>query len=69
MSIGKKIKEQRKLKGLTQKELAEKTGISLSAIEKYERGRLNPSLGKVKEIAEALDVTIQELIVGDYVRT
>ncbi|MEG1870599.1 MAG: helix-turn-helix transcriptional regulator, partial [Peptostreptococcaceae bacterium] len=36
---------------------------------KYERGRLNPSLGKVKEIAEALDVTIQELIVGDYVRT
>lgn len=54
--IGEKIRDQRKLKGLTQKELAEKSGISLSAIEKYERGRLNPSLGKVKEIAKALDI-------------
>lgn len=60
--IGENIREQRKLKGLTQKELAEKSGISLSAIEKYERGKLNPSLGKVKDIAKALNINYTTLV-------
>lgn len=63
--IGDKIKKYRKLKKLTQKELAEITGISLSAIEKYERGKLNPSYGKVKTIALALDVDLKDIIPDD----
>ncbi|EQK47041.1 helix-turn-helix family protein [[Clostridium] bifermentans ATCC 19299] len=65
MNIGANIKKFRKEKALTQKDLAEITGISISAIEKYERGRLNPSLGKIESIANALDVTIQELKPGE----
>lgn len=60
--IGERIKEQRKLKGLTQKKLAEMTGISLSAIEKYERNKLNPSYGKVKFIAGALGINLCDLM-------
>lgn len=60
--IGERIKKLRKEKGLTQKELAEMTGISLSAIEKYERGKLNPSLGKIESIANALEIGISNLI-------
>lgn len=65
--IGEKIREQRKLKGLTQKDLAEKSGISLSAIEKYERGKLNPSLGKIKDIAQALNINYATLVPVDSI--
>lgn len=65
--IGENIKKFRKEKGLTQKQLAEITGISLSAIEKYERGKLNPSLGKAKDIAQALSIDYTILIPIDNI--
>ena len=63
--VGERIRKYRKLKGLTQKELAEVTGISMSSIEKYERGKINPSYGKVKTIALALDVDLKDMIPDD----
>lgn len=57
-----RIKEQRKLAGLTQRQLAEKTGISLSAIEKYERGKLNPSYRNIQLIAGALNIDTCDLM-------
>ena len=36
--IGKFIAKQRKIKGLTQEELAEKLGITKNAVSKWERG-------------------------------
>lgn len=60
--LGERIKKQRKAMGLTQKQLAESTGISLSAIEKYERGKLNPSYGNVQLIAGALNINVYDLM-------
>ena len=40
--------------GITQKELAKKTGISQADISRLERGIGNPSLNTLKRIAEAL---------------
>lgn len=40
MEMGKRIKELRKAKGLTQEELAQKLGLKDSAIAKYENGRV-----------------------------
>ena len=52
----------RKLKGLSQKELAEKTGISQRMINYYEKTANCPPIDKIKIIAKALKVKVSELI-------
>lgn len=46
---------------LTQKELAEKTGISESAIAMYEVGERTPSLKRAKILADFFDVSIEDI--------
>ena len=53
------IIEQRKLKGMTQAELARKVGTRQSAIARLESGTYNPSLQFLKKVAKALDVKIE----------
>lgn len=55
-TIGEKIREIRKARGLTQKELGEKAGIAEPTIRRYELGKLNPKIETVKKIADALGV-------------
>lgn len=49
------IIELRLKKKLTQKELAEKIGTKQSAISRFERGFVNPSISFLARIAAALD--------------
>jgi len=49
----------RKKSGLTQKELADKTGISQGDISKIERGNANPSLNTLKKLADGMNMTLQ----------
>ena len=44
---------------LTQKELAERTGINQVDISKLENGIRNPSLALLKRLAEGMDMTLQ----------
>lgn len=60
MSIGLKIKNLRKKRGLTQKQLGERCGIADSNIRKYENGQQNPKIETLRKIADALNVTIIE---------
>jgi len=62
MSFSEKLKEARKKAGLTQKELAEKTGISYRAVQTWEAGRLPKSLEPVIKAAAVLGTTAQELL-------
>ncbi|MGB9682870.1 MAG: helix-turn-helix domain-containing protein [bacterium] len=61
MKLGKVVKQLRKEKGLTQKELAKKIGKSERLITYFERGVLNPSLETLYEIAKVLDIPISEI--------
>ena len=45
-------------KGISQKALAEATGIDQSDLSKIERGAANPSVGTLSRIAEALDAKL-----------
>lgn len=63
MTIGEKIKALRQKKGLTQKQLGDLCGMADSAIRRYENGRANPKLQTLRKIAEALNVTLSELVV------
>ena len=58
-TIGEKIKGIRKERGLTQKELAKQTGLSLDSIQGYEQGRYNPKLEAIAKIAGALGVDLK----------
>jgi len=60
-SIGEKIREHRKWRGLTQQELADAIGISVMSIRRYESGERKPTEEMVKTIAEKLEVHPSEI--------
>lgn len=53
-TIGMNIKRYRKERGLTQEDLANKTGIQRTTISKYEKGTLTPPSYNLKDIEKAL---------------
>lgn len=56
-TIGERIKAARKAKGLTQKALGEKLGISFQGIAQWENNLRNPKYETLEKIAEALNTT------------
>lgn len=64
VKTGNLIKQLRKEKGLTQKDLAEQLGITDKAISKWERGLSSPDIALLEELSQILDITVLELIKG-----
>ena len=64
MSIGKNIKAIRKEKGLTQKKLAELSGIAEITIRQYEAEKYRPKVEQLDKLAAALDVSLLDIIYG-----
>ncbi len=62
MKLHEKIFNQRKLKGLSQEELAEKLGVSRQAVSKWETGEALPEITKLKGLAEVFGVTTDFLL-------
>ena len=62
MTVGERIKEQRRGYGLTQKQLAEKMGVAEITIRQYETGKRIPSLDMLQKIADALKISIRDVI-------
>lgn len=54
--IGKKIKLLRKVRGLTQEQLAEKLNVGRATLSNYEIGRRSPRLKELERIANVLGV-------------
>ena len=64
--IGKFISNVRKDKKLTQRQLADKLGITDRAISKWENGKSMPDLSLLKPLCDILDISINELLNGEY---
>ena len=64
MDVGKKIEILLKKKGMTRKELSEKSGISEAAISRYINGSREPKTVCLNSIAESLEVPLSELVDG-----
>lgn len=62
--IGEFIQTKRKEKHLTQKELADKIGVTDKAVSKWERGLGCPDVSILEVLADILDVSILELLKG-----
>ena len=62
MDFNEKLQELRKLRGLTQEELAASLYVSRTAISKWESGRGYPNIESLKAIAKFFSVTVDNLI-------
>ena len=62
MEIGKNIKDYRKLRGMSQGELAVKSSLSKNAIWNYENDKRSPTIDTLKDISKALDVHMINLL-------
>lgn len=59
--LGTKLRELRKLKQLSLKQLAEKAGCASSYLSMIENGKIDPGISRLKKIADSLDVTLVDL--------
>lgn len=57
-----RLRAARKLRGLTQAKLAEKTGIMRNTITYFEKGTRKPSFDNLNHLIQALDVTADYLM-------
>ena len=64
-SIGGRIRNLRREKGLTLKNLADHVNVTASLISQLERGIVNPSVSLLKQISDYLGVTIASLLESD----
>ena len=60
--VGRNTARLRRARGMTQEQLAEKSGFSQQYISGLENGRRNPTVVTLFEIARALDATPVELV-------
>ena len=59
--LGRFVAKRRKFLRLTQEELAEKIGVSKSAVAKWETGGGLPDRDNLRRLAEAINVTVDDL--------
>lgn len=67
IKIGKFIAQERKSKGYTQRQLADILGISDKTISKWECGNGFPEASLLLPLCEELDMSVNELLIGERV--
>lgn len=65
--IGKRVRETRKQQKISQERLAELTGVSVGYISHIETARKKASLSILIRIANALGITVDELLNGNQI--
>ncbi|MDN6657393.1 MAG: helix-turn-helix transcriptional regulator [Staphylococcus simulans] len=65
MKFGQNIKQIRKQRNLTQKQLADQIEISRSYLSDIENGRKNLSIKTVKKLADSLGLSVTDLFNDD----
>lgn len=66
--IGKFIKKIRVDNGLTQKDLADKLGVTYQAVSKWENGKNIPDIMILKQISKEFNVNIDDLLEGRHTK-
>lgn len=61
-TIGENIRKKREEKGLTQKELADKVGITFAAISQIESGKTGKKFDTLRDICISLNVSSDEIL-------
>lgn len=64
-TLGTRIAQMRRQKGMTQEELAEKLGLSSQAVSKWENDVSCPDISLLPQLARLLGCTVDELLTGE----
>ena len=59
------IAKKRKEKQLTQKDLADKVGVSNATVSKWETGKGFPDISLIEPLASALEISVSEVLSGE----
>ena len=59
---GRRIRKTREKQDLLQRELADQAGVPVRTIGRIERGEVDVRLGTLKKIADALGVSVRDLV-------
>ena len=63
--VGNNLRTYRMMRNMTQEELAEKAGVSTSFCANIERGKKGVSIFALRALADALDITVNQLLYED----
>lgn len=64
MTLSERIKNARSVARISQQELADKTGVSLTTVSRWETNKRSPRMEEIKKISQVLNISVEELI-GD----
>jgi transcriptional regulator with XRE-family HTH domain len=62
--LGRNLRRLRIAAGLTQMELANRSEMDMGEISRLERGQRSPRLDTMVRVAEAMDLTVEDLVAG-----
>lgn len=68
MAFAQRLTEERKQQNLTQQALADRVGIHVTLLRRYEAGKTQPSLDTLRRIAVALSVSADLLVFDEHER-
>ena len=69
MTIGEKLYELRKAKGLSQEEVAEKLDVTRQTVSKWETNQSTPDFDKIVPLCELFEISTDELLTGKKTET
>ena len=61
-SFGEKLKIERQLAGMTQKELAEAIGVKQQQLSQWECDKVEPTLSNIVALLKALHISLEDLV-------
>jgi transcriptional regulator with XRE-family HTH domain len=65
--LGKRVRELRKMRKLTQERLAELAGVDISYLGNIERGTENPTVATLEKLADALSIKPHQILNFEHV--
>jgi mannose-6-phosphate isomerase-like protein (cupin superfamily) len=68
MNIGYRVRTRRQEQGLSLRDLAGRAGLSVSFLSQMERDLARPSISSLKQVADALDIRVGDLLVDPVQR-
>ena len=65
VDVGARLQQVRKVKGISQRELAKRVGVTNSTISLIEQNRVSPSVGSLKKVLDGIPMTLAEFFTID----